>query len=88
MDAIRTEIDSLAAETIVLQTLFGELCHGLIVRDAAFSQIISRVFDQTADHIEDMAIKFGKSSSPEHLVKALRIVEEMRTVVFSGTKKP
>jgi hypothetical protein len=39
---------------------------------------------------ESVAVQFGKAASPEHTVKALRIIEEMRTAVFGvgdGPKK-
>jgi hypothetical protein len=85
---IENEINSLAAETLALQTLFVELCRGLIVMSPQGRSTIARVFDHAADITEHIAIKHGKSASPEHTVKALGIVEKLRTAVLGDQQKP
>jgi hypothetical protein len=49
---------------------------------------ISRGFGKAASQVEDMAIQFGKSVPSEHLVKALRVVEELRTATLGHGGKP
>ena len=85
---LEDEIHSLSAETWALQTLFAELCHGLIDRDTTFKAVLADVFDHAANFVEDRTIAIGKGASPQHTVKALRIVEELRTVVLGNMKKP
>jgi hypothetical protein len=81
------EIHSLSAFEMAMQSLFAELCIGLIAKDQSNSYLISKVFDHAANHVEDVAIRAGKSASPKHTAKALRIVEELRTVVLGNVTK-
>lgn len=85
---VESSINALSAETLALQTLFAELCHGLIGRDPVFRSVISDVFDHAANHLENIAISVGNKASPEHTVKAIQIVEELRTVVLGNMQKP
>jgi hypothetical protein len=40
--------------------------------------IVAAVFDDAASQAEDFAIKLGKSALPDHTVKAIKIVEQLR----------
>jgi hypothetical protein len=64
------EINALDAETLALNPL---------LRPA-----IVEGFDQSADEADSVAVRFGKSASSEHTVKAIRIIEEMRAVVLGN----
>lgn len=81
---IEDEIYDLAASRLAHQTIIAELCHGLIAYDPRLRDIIAKSFDHASNHVEDLAIRFGKSASPQHTVKALRVVEELRTVVLNN----
>jgi hypothetical protein len=52
------------------------------------AEAITRGFDDAANSVEDLAIRIGKSASPEQTVKALRIVEEIRTATLGNKNKP
>jgi len=49
---------------------------------------ITEAFNEAADVAQSVAVQFGKSASPEHTVKALRIIEEMRAMVLGNESKP
>jgi hypothetical protein len=85
---IEDEIYSLAAVNMALQSLFAELCIGLIAKDPSNRYIVSKVFDHAANHVENVAIMFEKSANPKQSVKALRVVEELRTIVLGDEIKP
>ncbi|MFN0191595.1 MAG: hypothetical protein ACKVP5_06410 [Aestuariivirga sp.] len=85
---VENEIHSLSGDTLALQTIIAELCLGLVSTNPHLRDTISKVFDNAANHCEDIAIRFGKSASPEHTVKALRVVEEIRTLVLGKQQKP
>jgi hypothetical protein len=54
----------------------------------SFPDAIARGFDLAARFVEDRAIEAGETSSPEHLIKAIRIVEELRTATLGHHDKP
>lgn len=82
-----TEIRSLSAETlattIVLANLFSRFA-----RIPALRLAIVAGFDQSVDMAEDITSMSGKSASPDHMGKALRLVEEMRAMVLGDAGKP
>jgi hypothetical protein len=81
------EINSLAAETLALSIIVGNVLSKL-ARDPSLRPAIIEGFNQSADVAESVAVQFGKASSPDHAVKALRIVEEMRAMVLGNEGKP
>ena len=56
--------------------------------DARLHGAIKQGFDDAASGVEDIAIKFGKAASPDHLVKAISIVETLRTATLGEKDKP
>jgi len=56
--------------------------------DAALDGAIAAGLNDAANQVEDIAIHLGKTVSPEHTVKAIRIVEELRTAVLGNQDKP
>jgi hypothetical protein len=71
-----------------MQTIFINLCRGLIHNDYGNTEWLSQMFDHSAKDMEDLAIKLGKSADPKHTVKAIRVVEELRAVVLGNKVKP
>ena len=64
---LEDEIYHLAAVNRALQSLFANLCIGIIRTDYANSEWISQVFDHSANEVEDWAIRFGESANPKHV---------------------
>jgi hypothetical protein len=81
------EIHSLSAETLALSIIVGNVLSKL-ARNASLRPAIVEGFNQAADVADSVAVQFGKSASPEHTIKALRIIEEMRTMVLGNDGKP
>jgi hypothetical protein len=83
------QIRSLAAETLALQFILTQVLSELrSVADRSIIDAIGRGFDNAASQIEHMAIQAGESVPPEHLVKALRVVEELRIASLGSQGKP
>jgi hypothetical protein len=84
---VEKEIHSLSAETLALTVIVGSVLSRLAGTDRTMRFYFAEAFTNAADQVENIAIQFGKSAASEHTVKALRIVEEMRTIVL-GPDKP
>jgi hypothetical protein len=82
------QIVALNAETLALQTLLVQILGRLAVQNAGMAHAIKLGFDDASSVTEDSAVKFGKSASPEHIVKAIRIIEELRTATLGYPDKP
>ncbi len=80
------EITLLAAETLALQQVLAAVLREL--SNAGLAAVIGRGFDHAASQVEHLAIQAGEAVPPEHLVKALRIVEDLRTATLGRTGKP
>jgi hypothetical protein len=82
------EVQSLAGETLAIQAML----FGILPRLAALSPEIRAAlgvgFDDAANFVENLAIKFGDKASPAHVTKALQIVEGMRASTLGKPKKP
>ena len=74
-----SEITSLAAETLAIQFAITNVLYEIKLLSPQLADAIGRGFDHAASQVENMAIKAGKTVPPEHLVKALGIVEELRS---------
>jgi hypothetical protein len=81
------EIRALAAETLALSIVLGNVLSKLAA-DPSLKAAIVKGFDQSADVADSIAIQFGKTASPDHTVKALKIIEEMRVMVLGNDGKP
>lgn len=76
---LRTEIARLSGETLALQTiLFWLLFH----MERKASDPIKSAFDDAANLVEAQAIEAGRTVSPDHLVKALGIIEQFRLSII------
>jgi hypothetical protein len=82
------ELDALAAETVAIQNVLAHVLYRISQLDDRFHGAIKQGFDDAASGVEDLAIRFGKAASPDHLVKAIRVVEELRTATLGDPDKP
>jgi hypothetical protein len=82
-----TEIRLLSAETLATSIVLANLL-SRFARIPALRLAIVSCFDQSVDMADDITAVLGKSAAPDHTVKVLRIVEEMRSMVLGGGEKP
>ncbi len=82
------EINSLFVEAIAIQTVLAHVLDRISRIDDQCFDAVKRGFDDAANDAEDTAIKLGKTASPDHLVKAIRIIEELRTATLGNPDKP
>jgi hypothetical protein len=81
------EIRSLSAETLAMSIVLANL-FSRFARIPTLRLAIAVGFDQSVDMAEDITSMFGKSAPPDHMVKTLRLVEEMRAMVLGDGGKP
>jgi hypothetical protein len=81
------EIHSLAAETLALSIILGNVLSKL-AKDRTLRFAIAEGFDQAADVAQSVAVQYGEAATPDHMVKAIRIIEEMRAMVLGRDGKP
>jgi hypothetical protein len=72
---LKGELDSLAAETLVLQALLAGLLDALAPR---FPDEVRKAFDFAEQTVESVAIQVGKGASKDHTLKAVQILEQLR----------
>src|SRR5438094_235041 len=65
---VNDEINSLAGETIALQTLLADICSAMLAFNPDMKPLLARAFDESANHLENVAIKAGKSAGPKRLI--------------------
>jgi hypothetical protein len=75
---IQDDITSLHAENLAFQLILSNVLTRLIMADPKLLAIVAAGFDDAASQAEDFAIKLGKSALPDHTVKAIKIVEQLR----------
>ena len=78
----------LHAETLALQAILTNVFYELKSLDPVFADAIARGFDNAASQIENLPIQAGKTVPAEHLVKALGIIEDLRTASLGRHDKP
>jgi hypothetical protein len=81
------ELASLHAETLALQMILIML---LSRRSATplVGQVVIPSLDDAANRVEDFAIALGDRASPGHVVKALAIIEQLRSAIVGDSSKP
>jgi hypothetical protein len=84
---IQKQIDALSAETLAFSIILGSVL-SQFTHDRTMRYAISEAFDQAADVAQTVVVQFGKASSPEHSVKALQIVGQIRTIALGRDKPP
>jgi hypothetical protein len=79
------EIIALSAETLAIQAVLAHVLDRVARVDP---RIAHAGFDNAANEIENVAIKFGKAADAGHTVKAIAIVEGLRAATFGNKEKP
>lgn len=74
-------INGRAAETGALQSLLGLLMVELALSSPAACTAVANAFDRSANHMTAVASRYGDRAPPEHTLKALQIVEQLRAAV-------
>lgn len=82
------EIHALEAEALATQIFLANWLRALVRADPKIAATITEAFNEAANVAEHTAIQLGKVASADHTVKALGIIEEMRTVVLGNKDKP
>lgn len=80
MDQNDKDYLNLLGETMALQVIVAALARQLADQNR---QSVAVAFDNAANIIEDFAFKLGGVGKADHIGHALRVIEELRTVVFS-----
>ena len=82
------EIHLLRGEAIAAQVIIVHVCRALVARDPALRQILEIAFGDAINELEGFAIKFGREASPDHLLKATQIAEQIRDATLGSHKGP
>ena len=82
------EVRSLAAETLALQAILTNVLSRLATADEKTAAAIRKGFDDAASQVENMAIELGKAASPDHTVKAIGVVEQLRAATLGNPDQP
>ena len=82
------EIRSLAAETLAVQTIVGQALFRITQGDPRLKNAITEALGDAANVVEQVAIQFGLEAHSDHTVKALQVVEEIRTVILGRSNQP
>lgn len=83
------EVNVLSAETLAIQTVIAHVFdHLFAIGDPQISAAIQRGFSEAASDVENLALQSIKSPDPKRFVKALSIIEELRTATLGDHEKP
>lgn len=82
------QIASLAAETLALQAVLTNVLHQISQTNPDLDGMIRLGFDNAANENENLAITAGGAAGPDHLVKALSVVESLRVMTLGDRNKP
>ena len=85
---VEQEIYALSAETIATQYVLTQLLLTLSKLTPDLNRAVREAFDDASSIAEIVAINLGKTAKPEQTIKAMRIVEDMRAVIFGRENKP
>ena len=76
------EINRLAAETAVLQVLRTQFLNRAASIDGSQRQAVTDAFDNAAQILDVIAIKFGQTGNPQHTLGSIQILEQLRLAVL------
>lgn len=82
------EVNSLSAETMALQNILVRVLSRISEIDERYHLAIKQGFDEAASLTENLAIQVGKAASPDHVVKAISIIESLRTATLGNPDRP
>jgi hypothetical protein len=81
------EIRALSAETLATQLVLQQVLFRVGKVDPRIAAAIGQAFEDASALAENLAMEFGADGDPGHTVKALKVIEELRTAV-AGEAKP
>jgi hypothetical protein len=79
---LQDQVDTLKGETLALYAVLGPLARSLANSSPEVLAVVRHAFDEAASYAEHVAIAFGERASPKHTVKALGLVEELRSAAL------
>jgi hypothetical protein len=82
------ELMVIRAETLAIQAVLTNVLFELKLLDPTLADAIARGFDNAANQIEDRAIEYGKAVTSETLVKALSLIEDLRSASLGRLDRP
>lgn len=82
------EIRALAAETLAYSCVLSGVFDALVKAQPELRGPIAEGFENALGMAEAVAMQFGSSASPEHTVKCIRIIEELRAAILGPPGKP
>jgi hypothetical protein len=82
----KRQIELAFAEAAAAQLLLVNLMREL--RTVVPTEIIKKAFDETIDDLTITSVMAGSPDRPTHNPETLRIVEELRKIVFTRQDKP
>ena len=74
--------DSIAGDIMAMQVILVSVLQRLAQSDPQLAGAIKDGLDDAANKTENIAIKFGKAPASHHTIKALRIVENLRSAIL------
>lgn len=82
------EVHALAGETLALQAVLVGILPRLAALSPEIKAALSAGFDEAANLVEQVALKYGDQAHPAHAAKALDIVERIRSNTIGKGDKP
>jgi hypothetical protein len=76
---MKHDLTTLRAETFAVQAILTNVLFEIKKLDPVLADAVARGFDSAANQIEDSTSQTGKAASSKTLVKALSIIEDLRT---------
>jgi hypothetical protein len=79
---MKHDLTTLRAESFAIQAILTNVLFELKKLDPVLAEAIARGFDNAANQIENSSIGNGQRASLEPLVKALGVIEDLRTATL------
>jgi hypothetical protein len=78
---------ALHAQTLAIQAVLTNVLHEMKLLDPLLADVVARGFDNAANQIEGFASPADKTVPSEQLVKALSIIENLRTATLGRNEE-
>jgi hypothetical protein len=82
------KINALSGETLAIQAVISHVFGRVAVVDPRIADAIRTGFDDAASFLDETAIKFTEKAARGHAVKAILVVEQLRTATLADQDKP
>jgi hypothetical protein len=86
LDEIKSQLALAFAEAAAAQLVLVNLMRNL--RGVIPSEVLEKAFDETADDLIATSMRLGSPNTPTHAPETLRIVEDLRKIVFTRKNTP